>query len=281
MAINENILVDQAWGVFPQSRRRRRSALIMWLRPTIAFVLGVVIFSLIGFISNGRFYLSGLFTPVIAVAAWCCVLMPFFMESRYSNARILAANRPDYDMAGFRGREMLKGIAAPQLASVKMFAGVLSITVAFLSLIVPGPPIEGRLIAAAIIPAFFITCVLPWSLFSIGLWAKYPSRGARVFFSLLMLLTSPLMIGCAAMPFFYNQDDYSGLIVMPLLCFEMPALVFRLAFCSAAWTRAIDIVDGREEAWREPVNPIETSPWSDDESGRSRLRPDSEINSES
>lgn len=89
------------------------------------------------------------------------------------------------------------------------------------------------------------------------------------------------MIGCAALPFFYNQDDESGMIFGPLVCFEMPALVFRLALCSAAWTRAIDVLDGREEAWREPVNPIEQPRWGDGERGRSGFPPDSEINPES
>lgn len=267
MVTRPNYLEMQSWGRRPKSKRHRRQAMLSWLGPTILFlsavmIIGFTFFTIDLMVNSNEFIDESGRAPTVLDAvpfatgsmffsAWLlglafCVLIPFLLENRFSNARMIQMNLPDYKLAGFNANDMLKGLAAPQLRGVHLFFYVYGLATSVLLLVSAGR-------ADGIFVAFVLSSVVmglinlfAGSYFSLALWSKNSSKGERAFMIGLFTL-SPLFGFCATVP------------LAIILSFLIRGAAFLLVPLATITPIVVAI-----KAWINAIRRIDTPPTEDD-----------------
>lgn len=264
MPTRPNYIEMYAWGRKPRSKRRRRAALFAWLGPTVLFLFVLFVGGIVAFsIDQANNLNTASFRPFgshafmaasvgMFIASWLggfgfCFLLPFLLENRCGNANMLQANLADYKLAGFMARQMLKGLAAPQLRGIHLFSLVYPLLTGILLLFFATTRSN-----AEFIPTIVITAVvgeinlLAGTYFSLALWSKPASKGERAF-KTGMFTISPFLGLCVAVP---------AAIILNFIIGDIAALVWLAALLLPI---AIAV-----KTWNGAIRRIDTPPTDDD-----------------
>lgn len=255
MATRPNYLAAQAWGYRPKSIRRRRSALLAYLGPSIFYL-----FSIAGLyaITSRLFPLS---IPVITrfVIAWLtgvlhCTLLPLMLENRYGNTRLLRTNYHDYRLAGISGREMLKGLAAPQLAGIQLFAWVYAITLGllgFLGICNIADQMAGYIVMGAFSFAASVYNLLVGAHYYLAQWAICANKPTRILKTLALMFTCPITLCTFCPPLVF---------LFPIWFFlQIISILRRSMYAEGVWNRAQALLDGNDYEPPPPSTPAPTN----------------------
>lgn len=257
MVTRPNILALQAWGRRPKSARRRRRALAaLYAKPTgyIAMLAVVGLVFVIYYINRPQNIAKqnidrGLLVTEFLVSWWLGVFVsamaPFRIGDRSGNARALQSNGHDYYLAGIKGGDVLTGLAAPQLAGIRLFAWTFLAVVWLLFLTVEATENVGKMFELFFMLSFAAAMfnLLAGTRFALALWALYPGRGQRMLLTAAMVFSSPMTIVSLCPPLIYTglfMGNFS-----PLFVSEAVLLIIRFVVCLAMWARAVTTLDGR------------------------------------
>ncbi len=251
MVTRPNYLAAWMWGVHPPSARRRRRALACYLVPTLLYLAVVGAGALLIPIEHADTYQG---TPVtywdeyfelLLLFSWglgflFCLVLPFRMENRRSNARLLQANLHDYRLTGLSGREILTGLAAPQLAAhqlfIKTYAAVMMVWVAILAMFSIEDVFVAIPLAISWLASYFN--LVYGGRYNLSLWPTTPSRVARALKTAALIFTCPLTL-CTICPLLV----FLALILLP---FGIAVVVVRGTKAADAWADAQTALDGVE-----------------------------------
>lgn len=262
MVTRPNYLKAMVWGRRPKSAKRRRRALRSWLAPTIVFISLLAIFTGLAFLNQSvrhipaKFFLPQLFSSLLMtgflLGALFCILIPFRLENRFSNARILQANCHDYRLAGFSGREMMTGLAAPQIRGMWLFSRVYLGMMVFLAggLVIFAPKKSGAsglvfLVAGLMLPLMFN--LIAGVFFHLTLWSRYPVRAQRLLALSAFIFSSPVTVGMIAFPITIFLLINVPMIVGIFIILEFFSVAVRAAIVGSAWSEARERLDGKRE----------------------------------
>lgn len=263
MVTRPNYLAAQAWGIRPKSAKRRRRALICLMGPA-AFYLGLlalaVLTQFILNLDNHDLHLDRYAHALFAIS-WIggfviCTILPFRREKKFGNARMLQANYHDYRLALLTGSEILEGLAAPQLAGIKLF------TIVYLFTFVPvacmwitlNSDYPLVLVAAVIYVGASIFNLHVSSRFNIAHWALSPKLATRTIKTAGMVFSCPITLSTICPPLV--------IVAITLLPLIFASYAVRLTKMTEAWSKARSILDGNEEVslWVPVPDPPETNP---------------------
>lgn len=258
MVTRPNYLAAWMWGVHPPSARRRRRALACYLVPTLLYLAligaGALFFVVVDspdwemHNTDWKAYFSQLLLFSWGLGFLFCLVLPFRMENRRSNARLLQANLHDYRLTGLSGREILTGLAAPQLAAhqlfIKTYAVVMMVWVAILAPFSVVGLLVAILLAISWLASYFN--LVYGGRYNLSLWPTTPSRVARALKTAALIFTCPLTL-CTICPLLV----FLALILLP---FGIAVVVVRGTKAADAWADAQAALDGVETvSLRSPV----------------------------
>lgn len=252
MVTRPNILALQAWGRRPKSPRRRRRALAaLYAKAGVYFALLAVIG--VGFVAlnihSPQNIDRGLLVTEFLASWWLGVFIsamaPFRIGDRSSSARALQANGHDYYLAGIKGGDVLTGLAAPQLAGIRLFAWTFLAVVWLLFLTVEATEGVGKEFELFFMLSFAAAMfnLLAGTRFALALWALYPGRGQRMLLTAAMVFSSPMTIVSLCPPLIYTGYFMGNFA--PLFVTEAVLLILRFVVFLAMWARAANTLDGR------------------------------------
>lgn len=270
MVTRPNYLALQAWGIRPKSQRRRRRALLTYLGPTFAYLAIVPLAWLLfitshvskPFLDSGPDHSFYMFFWLL-IASWAfgfffCLILPFRVENRFSNARVLHANLHDYRLAGLSGVEILNGLAAPQLAAARLFIKIYAAVLV----------VELLACSAFFINAVFFSLplVLSWGAsyfnlvqgtrLNVALWATTPSRSARILKIGTLIFTCPITL-CTLVP----PIILAAVFLFPITVASFPVRAVKV---EDVWNAARENLDGNHIPLYVPIDaPAETTPEPD------------------
>lgn len=244
MVTRPNYLKTMVWGRRPKSAKRRRAAMWCCLRPSLLYLgciaLSVPIFQYTNILDEDEKSLGVLF------CAWLfgiigCNFMPFLLEKSFGNASILQANFHDYRLAGISGRDMLTGLAAPQLAGIKIFVATYGLSFFVLWLWIGWGSDKAIFagIVGAIPTAAAIYNLLAGSHYSLAQWAICPKKANRVLKTAGFIFACPITL-CTFCPILI----VGFLLWVPL---QFASYVMRNVYFENAWDRAQALLDGTGE----------------------------------
>lgn len=251
MATEENIVALQAWGVFPQSRRRRRRAVVAWLGRTVLYIAVVAcimaVLTVLSMKYGGR--PRTIFVPTFMLS-WLtgiifCALAPFQIETKFGRAHVLRRNLHDYYLAGIRGEQILAGIAAPQMAGRRLFAFVYPVVMiaTFSAAMLESPGGPGRqaftvLVLIALDGEFMLIVA---SRFHLALWTTQHAAGARLFLVACFVFLHPAgLLVWHILSISRRQFAGRGF----LLCFlALASFLFWYWIAAKAWSAAVRRLD--------------------------------------
>lgn len=256
-----NIIALQAWGKFPQSRRRRKQAMRSFLARTLIFlgvlVVGVIISGFIIATSPRHFRVDGLgstfFCLVMGIGFLFCLATPFQMENRFSGGRALRANFHDYHLAGVSGRDILMGMAGPQIAGILLFAIIYGVAVVATFLIAcqlerSGPGRE-LFIAFTLIVLIAESSLIVGGLYAIAQWTRYSEKSLRLFKTGSFMLFNPFLItsaACVIVPKYRLFPYYNSTLIIYMIAATSLAIWVMVA--AKAWRAAIRRLQSSPEA---------------------------------
>lgn len=245
-----NHLAALAWGLRSESTAHRRGAMVSWLGPAGLYLVIVLLIGLAlaynNFIDVRRLSTFEYWVALDA-AAWYvgvlfCVILPFRIENKFSSAKLLRANYPDYRLAGFTGHDVLTGMAAPRIAGIKLFAYV------YVIVMLIGVSLLTYFQAKAIVLLLLLALSLGASIFSLivgsyynlAQWALSPNKAVRYIKTAGIVFTGPVTL-CTLYPMF--------MIFLTIAIFlEVISVAIRSNIAVNAWTRAQKQLDGNDHA---------------------------------
>lgn len=270
MVTRPNYLEFVAWGIRPKSRPRRLNALRCYLLPSFIYLLLVGVFATIIIWATESPAHEWEAEPCIGITAFAwylgiivCNIMPFRLENRFSNPALLRANLHDYRLAGIAGRDMLKGMAAPQLAGRRLFVITYITTCVTLAMAClnyfcrhPGGPYIPELLMVTLIGAITsgaaIFNLLVGSRYALAQWALCPSKIMRRLKTAGFLFSCPVTL-CTFCPLLL----VAFILWVPLEC---ATLIGRSIHAENTWSRAKTALDGNDgEPFIEPIPKVTDS----------------------
>ncbi|MEN6626387.1 MAG: hypothetical protein ABFD69_09190 [Candidatus Sumerlaeia bacterium] len=260
MPTRPNYLAAMIWGRRPKSARRRRRAWSCRYGPTTSYLVifgiiltvGLLIASAFGIVAEEEFvtvYCASLLTAAFFLGAIYCIALPFMLENRFSNARVLQANCHDYRLAGMSGREMLNGLAGPQLAGIKLFAKVyvgVVFSIGAVSTAVQPDFLRGMLTFSMLLIPFLLD-LIAGSYFHLTLWTKYPSKPQRLLMTAVFVFSSPVTLLTATLPLSVPIIAMVPFMFGIFIVLELLSLAVRAAVIGSAWSAAKERLDGNAE----------------------------------
>jgi hypothetical protein len=255
-----NHIAAWAWGIHEGSPARRRQALRSLLSPSVMVLIclacAITLFDFASaryFPTFGDAHYQQLFASGWWVGVVFCMFIPFGIETRFSNARILRGNLHDYYLAGFSGPEILLGMAAPAIAGIKSFAVVYFGAMLFFCVALTHRIAHGSsliLFFSILIPSLFNLAM--GTIMQLTLWTQNIRRELKTMYMGLMMFTSPSSVYMLALPLILmNGFAIDSLVV--LIPAELLSMLLRCLVVDYMWDRALDRLEMRDDSWRDPV----------------------------